>query len=74
MATEIAILPLLEGVDLEDTTNTGSQAFQDVIRIVKAQKGFQRLYWGQEEGNPSSLRVFIDWDSVDDQVAFTKTE
>lgn len=74
MATEIAILPLLEGVDLDNSTSIGSQTFQGVIDSVKRQKGFQRLYWGQEKANSTNLRVFIDWDAVDDHVAFTKTE
>lgn len=73
MATEVARLPLRDGF-WEDYDLSESEAFQDTINTLKVQKGFQRVYWGPELIHPDVLLFFVDWDSVEDHIAFTKSE
>jgi heme-degrading monooxygenase HmoA len=74
MATEIAILPLREGKRPDDANSVTGQALKDVLNTLTEQDGFQRAYWGIEVENPNVLRLFVDWDSVDAHINFTKNE
>lgn len=73
MATEVALLPLRADLD-EDFDLTISEAYQDTIKTLKEQHGFQRIYWGTEKQDPKMLRFFVDWNSVEDHIVFTKTK
>ena len=73
-ATEIAIFPITEG-DLPDDLNTPSgKIFKEGLDIILQQPGAQRTYWGVEVENPTTARLFVDWDSVDAHVAFINSE
>lgn len=74
MATEIAILRLQAGKRPDDASSGPGQIFKDALDTLTEQPGFQRAYWGREVENPDNLRLFVDWDSVDAHIDFTKKE
>ncbi len=74
MATEIAVFPLKEGMRPDDANSQPGQVLKDTLNTLTEQKGFQRAYWGREVENPDVFRLFVDWNSVDDHIAFTKAE
>ena len=74
MATEIAIFQLKEGKSPEDANSAAGQVLKDTLNTLTEQKGFQRAYFGTELENPNTFRLFVDWDSVDAHIGFTKQE
>lgn len=74
MATEIAIFPLKDGKVPDDANSAAGQVLKDTLDTLTEQKGFQQAYWGRELENPGTFRLFVDWDSVDHHIEFTKTE
>ncbi|KAI9877432.1 MAG: hypothetical protein M1830_003917 [Pleopsidium flavum] len=72
-ATEIAILPLLPGSQIEDPSSNAGKVWTDTINTVSQQDGFQRAYWGRRIENPSEVQLLIDWDSVDAHKKFMAT-
>lgn len=72
MATEIAIFPLREGMTPDDPNSLGGEILKDSFNTLTQQPGFQRAYWGREVENPSTFRLFVDWDSIDANMEFTK--
>lgn len=74
MATEIAIFSLHDGKIPDDANSASGQVLKDTLDQLTEQKGFQRAYFGRELENPGTFRLFVDWDSVDDHIEFTKTE
>jgi len=71
MATEIAELPLKAGISLDRRTDSG-RIWEEVLSTVLGQDGAQRCYFGHQVENPSMLRLFVDWDSIDAHKKFTK--
>jgi len=74
MATEIAIFPLKDGKVPDDANSASGQILKDTLSTLTEQKGFQRAHWGRELENGNMFRLFVDWDSVDAHVEFTKAE
>jgi len=74
MATEIASFKLKDGKRPDDANSAAGQTLRDTLDTLTQQKGFQRAYWGRELENPDTFRLFVDWDSVDAHMDFTKTE
>ena len=74
MATEIAIFPLKEGKRPDDANSQPGQVLKETLNTLTEQKGFQRAYWGREVENPDTFRLFVDWDTVEDHIAFKKSE
>ncbi|KAJ9651890.1 hypothetical protein H2198_008854 [Neophaeococcomyces mojaviensis] len=74
MATEIAAFNLKDGKRPDDANSAAGQVLRDTLDTLTQQKGFQRAYWGREVENPDRFRLFVDWDSVDAHMDFTKTE
>ena len=72
--TEIAYLPLKTGCNPSEANSPAASAWQNMLKTVLDQPGAQRAYWGLEVENPSMLRLFVDWDSIDDHLNFRKTE
>lgn len=68
--TEIALLPLIEGGYPDDAHSSSGQMLKYCLDVLLAQKGVQKCYWGREVENPSMMRLFVDWDSVNDHKAF----
>lgn len=74
MATEVAIFQLKNGKTPEDANSATGQVLKDTLNTLTEQKGFQRAYWGTESENPGTFRLFVDWESVDAHINFTKEE
>ena len=74
MATEVALLPLRNGKDLNDTNGEASKVLQKIFETLRQQRGFQRAYWRVEHENSNSLGFFVDWDSIEDHMEFKKKE
>lgn len=74
MATEIAIFPLKDGKYPDDSNSAAGQTLKDTLNTLIEQPGFQRAHWGREVENPNIFRLFVDWDSVDAHMDFTKKE
>ena len=72
--TEIAYLPLKPGSNPSEADSPADSIWKDALNTVKAQPGFQRAYWSLEVENPSILRLFVDWDSIDDHETSVKSE
>ena len=64
-ATEIAILPLKAGTNLEDATSSAGTIWQELMNTVLGQDGCQCARFGVEVENPTQPHLFTDWDSVD---------
>jgi len=73
-ATEIALLPLVPGEYPDDAQSAPGKTLRELVEIILAQKGAQKCYWGREVENPDTLRLFVDWDSVDDHKAFIASD
>jgi len=73
MATEIALLRLKPNTSLIDSSDA-STAWKESLATVLEQPGVQRAYWGTAEEDPALIRLFIDWDSVDDHKKFMGSE
>lgn len=74
MATEAAVFTLLDGKRPDDANSTAGQVWKETLETLTEQKGFQNAYWGREVENPDRLRLFVDWESVEAHINFTKTE
>jgi quinol monooxygenase YgiN len=72
--TEIAYLPLKTGNNPSDAHSPAGSIWQETLRTVLDQEGAQRAYWSLEVENPSMLRLFIDWDSIDHHKKFMESE
>ncbi|KAF2147578.1 uncharacterized protein K452DRAFT_314696 [Aplosporella prunicola CBS 121167] len=68
--TEIAILPLAAGAAVEDASSPAGQIWNDTLRTVLGRDGAQRAYWGRELENPSTLRLFVDWETLEHHQRF----
>lgn len=64
-ATEIAVIGLVPGANIEDPNSSAGTVWQDTLTTVLDQDGAQRAYWGRQVENPSVLHLFVDWDSVE---------
>lgn len=72
-ATEVCMLPLKAGADVSDPNSGAGSILQDTLNTVLNQDGAQRAYFGTAEENPTMLWLFIDWDSHEHHMTFTKT-
>jgi len=72
--TEIALLPLVEGKYPDDANSGPGQTWKGLLDTLLSQKGVQKVYWGREIENPSTLRLFVDWDSLDGHKTFIASE
>ena len=74
-ATEIGICYLKPGTDpVGNPDSAEGKVMKDALSLVLQQKGAQRAFAGKEEENPNIVRLFIDWDTIEDHVNFTKSE
>ena len=72
--TEIAYFPLKAGTNVKDVNSQAGQSWANIISTVLDQDGAQRGYFGMEVENPSMLRVFVDWDTVEQHRKFLASE
>lgn len=58
-ATEIAVLPLVVGAQIEDPSTSAGEVWKSTIDTVLSQDGAQRAYWGRQVENPSVLDFLV---------------
>ena len=68
--TEIAILPLKSGCQLDKPATDDGTLFQEALNTILEQDGAQGLYWGREKDNPTNLVLLVDWDAIDSHKKF----
>ncbi|KAL1723819.1 hypothetical protein EV715DRAFT_245353 [Schizophyllum commune] len=68
--TEVSVLPLVDGSDLRDPNNRTAVALKECFDVVDKQDGFQQYHLGQAVEDTSTLVGFIDWDSLDNHLAW----
>lgn len=71
--TELALIAMKAGVNPEDPNTPEGQVWQEALTTISGQEGCQRMYWGREIENRTNMRLFIDWDSHDSHMKFTKS-
>jgi hypothetical protein len=54
-ATEIAVLTLRPDTAIEDASTPAGHIFNQMLKTVKSQAGFQRQCWGRQLENPNHL-------------------
>jgi hypothetical protein len=72
--TEIAYLPLKTGNNPADANSPAGSIWQGTLSTVLDQDGAQRAYWSLEVENPSMLRLFVDWESIEHHKKFMGSE
>lgn len=70
--TEFAIFPLKSGLDAQSSDDPSARIFRDALGTVVAQPGAQRAIYGTELEDPTSLRLLVDWEKIEDHITFTK--
>ncbi|KAL1747082.1 hypothetical protein HDZ31DRAFT_80776 [Schizophyllum fasciatum] len=68
--TEVSVLPLVAGSDLRDPSNPTAIVLKDCFDIVGRQNGFQQYFLGQTIEDAGKLVGFLDWDKVEDHLAW----
>ena len=58
-ATEIAVLPLVSGAEIEDPSTPAGTVWKSTLDTIHAQSGVQRIYWGRQIENPSNLDLLV---------------
>lgn len=59
MATEIANVPLLPGIDIEDSDSAAGKVLTDFFNILRQQEGLQRIYHGRQIENPNIWQLLV---------------
>lgn len=57
--TEIAIIPLSSGANIEDPSSPLGKIWQSSLNTIAGQKGFQRLYWGRQVESSNVIDFFV---------------
>ncbi|KAF9775666.1 hypothetical protein IL306_006217 [Fusarium sp. DS 682] len=70
--TEFAYVTLNEGVNVFDDS-AAAKTCQNVIDTALKQPGARRVYTGVEIENPSTLWLFLDWESLEDHEKYPKS-
>src|SRR5271156_3565525 len=72
--TEFTHLPLKTGATPADANSPSGSIWQDTLSTILNQPGAQRAYWGLEVEKPSTLHLFVDWESIDHHKKFMESE
>lgn len=72
-ATEIATIPLQAGATIEDAETPAGKIWNATLDTISQQDGYQRCYYGRQVEAPTSLDLFVDWDSYEHHQTFTKS-
>jgi hypothetical protein len=70
--TEFSYVTLNEGVNVFDDS-TAAKTYQNVLETALKQPGARRVYTGVEVENPSTLWLFLDWETLEDHENYPKT-
>ncbi|KAH6690233.1 hypothetical protein BKA61DRAFT_684526 [Leptodontidium sp. MPI-SDFR-AT-0119] len=69
--TEIAYITLKPDIDISGSSDA-AKAWKHVLTIIARQGGYQGSSYGRAIESPELLMWFIDWDSYDSHIKFTK--
>lgn len=72
VATEIVPITLKPGTDI--TSLETAKHLKEAFTTLRAQKGNKTIYYGPTLEDPSHFDAVIEWATMDDHIAFTKTE
>ncbi|KAF1988351.1 hypothetical protein K402DRAFT_33564 [Aulographum hederae CBS 113979] len=72
-ASEIALLPLADGVDLSDPKSDGAKILADSLTTISKQKGFRKAYHGTQLEHPDLLVLVVVWKNITSHTDFTNT-
>lgn len=70
--TEFSYVTLNEGVNVFDES-AAAKTYQNVLETALKQPGARRVYTGVEVENPSTLWLFLDWETLEDHENYPKT-
>ncbi|KAM0347696.1 hypothetical protein ACHAPU_004711 [Fusarium lateritium] len=71
--TEFSYLAVHEDVDVFDQSSAAGKTYQNVIDTVLRQPGARRVYTGVEIENPSTVWLFLDWETLEDHENYPKS-
>ncbi|KAM6520180.1 hypothetical protein FALCPG4_013733 [Fusarium falciforme] len=71
--TQFSHLTLNEGVNAFDESTDAAKAISKVLDSTLKQPGARRVYTGVEIENPSTLWLFIDWETLEHHNTYRKT-
>ena len=57
--TEVAILPMVAGIDVTEKNSPASTAFVEIGRIIRQQDGFEELWFGKVHERPDHTALFV---------------
>jgi quinol monooxygenase YgiN len=63
--TEIAILKLKDSTETLEGSSQAASTWQEILDEILSSEGAQRLYWGKAVEDPSLVRLFIEWESLE---------
>jgi len=69
-ATEIAVLPLQPGTQVEDPSSEAGKLWKSFGDSILSQEGVQRFYWGRQVESPDTVLLLVDWDSLESHQKF----
>ncbi|KAF4996204.1 hypothetical protein FDECE_12546 [Fusarium decemcellulare] len=72
--TEFSYVTLNDGVTCFDESTEAGKVYANVLATALKQPGARRVYTGLEIENPSTLWLFLDWESVEHHKNYRKTE
>ena len=74
--TEFAYVSLTDEAapDALNTDTVAGKAIEYMINQVLKHPGARHAHWGMSVENPKQLRVFVDWDKVQDHLDYRETE
>lgn len=72
--TEFGFFAAKPGVDVWDKNTVHSRAIDDAVSFGLSQPGAQIAFLGQELDNEKNVWLFLDWNTVDDHVAYATNQ
>ncbi|KAK5057908.1 hypothetical protein LTR84_011909 [Exophiala bonariae] len=70
VVTEIALLPLQQSCNPEDTNSIASQIHDSAVEVILSQPGAHRVRWGRRYEDNPLLMWFVDWDNIESHTRF----
>jgi len=72
--TEIAYFKLKDPKETLEGSGEAATTAQEIFDTIIAIDGVQRIYWGKAVEDPSIVRVFIEWESIEHHTKFQTSE
>lgn len=72
--TEILILKLKDSSETLEGSGPAATTWKDAMNKLLTPDGARRVHWGKVLENPSWVRVFIEWDSLEHCMEFHPTD